>query len=729
MSIPFEFNTGLFIKRDQDATLNDIVCQDISVNGTASIHETIIIEDKTIQGDLDVEGATTLNTLDVTGASDFTNTLTASGTKDFTTGLLNLGATTMNSNIVGSGHNIATLGVLSTATLNATDIYTTDISALGWTETMDLSCNSRGQIQQLGVNVYNDEAHAQGNNVLKIAGHTNINNFTDDITDEKSAQLVLGHVNSDQYIKFYTCRVDGIGSSFIDFKNINATATDVDRLTFKYDGSSIGYLDRTGLINVNEVDIDNTSGDEPFIKMNTDLGGEIASFKSYALSGISTRGVDLSMSGFNDSKTTEIFFSTDLEKNSWIDCSNLGIQTRDPQATLDVSGSIKIGTTSQLRGGGSNNNSTADNNYIVMNANPTSHSSAKIVLRRDNGNFYGGEVLGGLPTGTTSSPDDLQDNERLAFNTVGGGNATRVMSFINTGFCGMGTTTPLGNLHVSTSGQDLQFKDTQLYLQGDPATPSGKTEKLRIVADSVGENILFKMLNNTSTSDSQHTHFFTGNIERTGAGIKVANSTYKGQRLEAKQPLLSAADTEDALAFYFYGDATTTETGSLTVDFDGNMAISGSYSPSDLNIKENVVDASLNNLVSDFQKVRFVNFNMIDDKKKLKKLGVISQEIKEIYPTAVVEKNVRDDDDNITGTRQYVKYDVLYLKSCLVVQHLLTEIESLKTELADYKTSTDTEIADLKTTITNLESQVNVNQAQLVTNGNILLKLQEKVGL
>ena len=104
----------------------------------------------------------------------------------------------------------------------------------------------------------------------------------------------------------------------------------------------------------------------------------------------------------------------------------------------------------------------------------------------------------------------------------------------------------------------------------------------------------------------------------------------------------------------------------IGIDYEGNMAISGSYSPSDLNLKENIVDASTNSLISDFQKVRFVNFNMIDDKKKLKKLGVISQEIKEIYPTAVVEKNVRDDDDNITGTRQYVKYDVLYLKSCLL---------------------------------------------------------------
>ena len=135
-----------------------------------------------------------------------------------------------------------------------------------------------------------------------------------------------------------------------------------------------------------------------------------------------------------------------------------------------------------------------------------------------------------------------------------------------------------------------------------------------------------------------------------------------------------------------YGDTTSTKTGEVSIDYEGNMAISGSYSPSDLNIKENIIDASLNNLVSDFQKIRFVNFNMIDDKKKLKKLGVISQEIKEIYPTAVIEKNVRDDDDNIIGSRQYVKYDVIYLKSCIIVQHLLTENETLKTRLDDLQT-------------------------------------------
>jgi hypothetical protein len=126
------------------------------------------------------------------------------------------------------------------------------------------------------------------------------------------------------------------------------------------------------------------------------------------------------------------------------------------------------------------------------------------------------------------------------------------------------------------------------------------------------------------------------------------------------------------------------------------MQISGTFgTPSDQRYKENIVKANTTSLVSDFQKVRFVNFNMIDDAEKIKKLGVLAQELKEIYPTAVVERDVKDDDDEVIGTKLSVKYEVLYLKSCLLVQHLLRENESLKTRL------------------TNLESQVNLNNTML----------------
>jgi hypothetical protein len=56
-----------------------------------------------------------------------------------------------------------------------------------------------------------------------------------------------------------------------------------------------------------------------------------------------------------------------------------------------------------------------------------------------------------------------------------------------------------------------------------------------------------------------------------------------------------------------------------------------------------------------------------------------------------------DNSSNVIDSYLSVKYEVLYLKSCLLVQHLLKENESLKTR------------------VTNLESQVNLNNA-MITN-------------
>ena len=213
----------------------------------------------------------------------------------------------------------------------------------------------------------------------------------------------------------------------------------------------------------------------------------------------------------------------------------------------------------------------------------------------------------------------------------------------------------------------------------------------------------FKLLCNLGTGNSQDTGVFMNNIERTGAtGIRPENTTYKGSRINSRAPAIGNANTENAYEFRMYGANSSTATGEVDIDYDGNVFANNVPTPSDINFKENIVDANLTNLISDFQKIRFVNFNLIDDYKKLKRLGVIAQELQQIYPTAIIEKNRTDDDGNDIGTKLYVKYEVLYLKSCLLVQHLLKENEALKTRL------------------TNLESQVNLNNAML-TNLTIML--------
>ena len=99
--------------------------------------------------------------------------------------------------------------------------------------------------------------------MLRVAGHTNITNFVDDMTATDTAQLVIGKVSSNQYIKFKTEKTGtGIGASSIDFDNINADATDVNYLAFKNDGTQVAYINNDGKMRMKqlEVKIDSNTG-------------------------------------------------------------------------------------------------------------------------------------------------------------------------------------------------------------------------------------------------------------------------------------------------------------------------------------------------------------------------------------------------------------------------------------------------------------------------------------
>jgi hypothetical protein len=123
----------------------------------------------------------------------------------------------------------------------------------------------------------------------------------------------------------------------------------------------------------------------------------------------------------------------------------------------------------------------------------------------------------------------------------------------------------------------------------------------------------------------------------------------------------------------------------VTINANGNLEnLNNSYGAiSDLKRKENVIDATpkLNSLLQ----VRVVNYNLKGNSQK--QLGVIAQEIEQIFP-GLVDKSVDlDADGNDLGTTtKSVKYSVF-------VPMLIKAIQELKAEFDAYKASQQQNIA------------------------------------
>lgn len=96
---------------------------------------------------------------------------------------------------------------------------------------------------------------------------------------------------------------------------------------------------------------------------------------------------------------------------------------------------------------------------------------------------------------------------------------------------------------------------------------------------------------------------------------------------------------------------------------------------SDIRLKENIVNASPK--LDDLLKVKIRNYNLIGDESK--QLGVIAQELEEIFPSMIDETNDIDKDGNDLGTTtKSVKYSVFVPMLIKAIQELKAEIDELK---------------------------------------------------
>jgi hypothetical protein len=119
---------------------------------------------------------------------------------------------------------------------------------------------------------------------------------------------------------------------------------------------------------------------------------------------------------------------------------------------------------------------------------------------------------------------------------------------------------------------------------------------------------------------------------------------------------------------------------------------------SDVRLKENVVNATPK--LDDLNKVRIVNFNFKGD--NLKQIGVVAQELEQIFPGLVDDIPDYDEDDNLLETAtKSVKYSVFVPMMIKAIQEQQTIIEDLKSQ----NESQQSTISDLVSRIETLENK------------------------
>jgi trimeric autotransporter adhesin len=99
---------------------------------------------------------------------------------------------------------------------------------------------------------------------------------------------------------------------------------------------------------------------------------------------------------------------------------------------------------------------------------------------------------------------------------------------------------------------------------------------------------------------------------------------------------------------------------------------------SDEKLKENIVDATPK--LEKLKQVRIVNFNFIDDNQR--QIGVIAQELENIFPSMVEESPDKDEDGkDLNTTTKQVKYSVFVPILIKALQEQQTKIEELEARI------------------------------------------------
>ncbi len=244
---------------------------------------------------------------------------------------------------------------------------------------------------------------------------------------------------------------------------------------------------------------------------------------------------------------------------------------------------------------------------------------------------------------------------------------------------------------VSLSG-DATIDNTGKMTIADQAITEAKLDKVNIplsgfgvpAADiSVGSFKITDLLDPTADQDASTKKY----VDNTIAASKdnLGNHTATQNLMVGSFAISNDGDPDDGLAFDSDGNATFGQ----DVTVNGNL-----YTPSDKNLKTKI--ETLTGVIEKIDQMRGVQFEYKDQKKYASgiKVGVIAQELQQIYPSMVIK-----------GEDGYLKVDYTQLTAVLIqavkeqqqqIENQQQEIEILKNRMNDLQKQMDKIISKIK---------------------------------
>jgi hypothetical protein len=293
-----------------------------------------------------------------------------------------------------------------------------------------------------------------------------------------------------------------------------------------------------------------------------------------------------------------------------------------------------------------------------------------------------------------------------------------LIHFRNNGNIGIGTTCPSQKLEVvggeikagrvdsSQEGGQVSFarasdNATGWYIDVFGSTSTPELRFVNVSAGSVVSTITgggyLKVSNTGNYINAAGTyHEFNNSLNNTVTVFIRSHGTTNGSTILCQTP---AADTSE---YFFAGNSVNTTR--VLIYTNGNIQnLNNSYGAiSDIKLKENITDATPK--LDDLLKVKVRNYNLIGE--ETKQIGVIAQELEEVFPAMVSESEdfeevevpqldeegneiLNEEGEVVTTTQRVskgtatksVKYSVFVPMLIKAIQELKTEIDSLKNQM------------------------------------------------